>query len=471
MSPPAPIDELLVDALPGDCRVGLLADGQLIELKIDRGDGRGRPGAVLLGRVVRVTAGAAFLDIGGERPGLMDRRRGAAPVHEGEIVLVQVEKAPIDRKGAGLSPSINLPGRLLVLCPHRDGIMISRRLNDTAERERLAGIMQTVAAETEGFILRHAAAGAAAEDLTAEAEGLRAAWRRLLKRQGSAQPPALVDPGLSLLEQALLDHADSLARVAFSDRQMLQTARQFCARRVPDLAQYLVLDEGAGPLLDRDDVGAQVDSALARRVEVAGGGNLLIESGETLTAIDINTGPLPTGRNPEERWLEAGLAKVADVARQIRLRNIGGLIVVDFPRLRDRDSRDRLVAAMRDAVADDPVSTDVLGMSAGGLVEMTRRRRLPPLHQILRRPCPECDATGRLARPSSVAFDALWAARRAATAAPGSATAIIAAPAVIAAFDGVAAEALAAVQAELGRDLELRPDAAHPLDRFEIVNG
>ncbi len=230
------------------------------------------------------------------------------------------------------------------------------------------------------------------------------------------------------------------------------------------------------PCLRLDDAGevyfeAEIEAALARRVALAGGGDLVFEPGETLTAIDVNPGPPPAGGSAEQGWLEAGLAAVPEIARQIRLRNLAGLLVVDFPRLRAGRHRRRLVAALRQALADDPMAADVLGMTAGGLIEITRRRGEPPLDRVLRVGCGGCGGDGRMASPATVAFAAVRAARRAGLGDPAAGLALVAAPAVLAALDGVAAEARAAVEAGLGRRLELRPDPAAPADRFELSSA
>ena len=457
------VDAAVADALPGDARVALFAGGRLVELKVARGDGRTRFGAVHLGRVLRRGAGAAFVDIGGARPGLLDLRPGAAAPSEGAAVLVQVDKAPVDDKGAGLTADVVLPGRRLMYTPMRPGIAVSRRIGDTAERQRLVTAVGEFADAEEGFILRRAAAGVDRAALEDEAALLRADWRALMARKAAARPPAALHPALAPPERALLDHADSLRRVVLDTPGALASARRFCARWAPELEPCLRLDD-AGEV----DFEAEIEAALARRVALPGGGDLVVEPGETLTAIDVNPGPPPAGGSAEQGWLEAGLAAVPEIARQIRLRNLAGLLVVDFPRLRAGRHRRRLVAALRRALADDPMAADVLGMTAGGLIEITRRRGEPPLDRVLRVACGGCDGDGRMASAATVAFAALRAARRAGLGDPAAGLALVAAPVVLAALDGVAAEARAAVEAGLGRRLELRPDPAAPADRFEL---
>lgn len=459
----AVVDEAVVDSLPGDPRVALFAGGRLVELRLGRGDRRTHVGAVHLGRVIRCGAGAAFVDIGAARPGLLDRRPGAAPLTEGAAVTVQVDKAPVDDKGAGLTTAVTLPGRLLVYAALRPGISVSRRFADGAARDRLLAALGEIAGTQEGFILRRAAAGADRAALEDEAARLRADWGALIGRRDAARPPALLAPAPGPLQRALLDHADSLRRVLLDTPRTLAAARRFCARWAPDLAPRLVRERG--PEVDLE---AEIEAVLTRRVTLPGGGDLVFEPGETVTAIDVNPGP-PPGGNAERAWLEAGLAAVPEIARQIRLRNLAGLLLVDFPRLRARRHQRRLVEALRQALADDPVGCDVLGMTAGGLIEITRRRGEPPLDRVLGAPCAACHGDGRVAAAETVAFAALRAARGAGLGDPAARLMLVVAPAVAAALDGAAAEARAAVEAGLGRPLEVRVDPAAAADRFELA--
>ncbi|MFQ5955581.1 MAG: ribonuclease E/G [Kiloniellales bacterium] len=460
------VDEVLVDALPGEVRVVLIADGRPVEAHVTRGDGGTRVGAVHLGRALRSGAQTTFVDIVGERPGLLDRRAKAPSPAEGAAVMVQVDKAPVDEKGAGLTSAVSLPGRMLVYAPLEPGIVASRRLGGARARQRLAAAMGGIARPGEGFILRRAAAAADRTELRAEAERLRADWSAITERAERARPPALLHPGPTPLERALLDHGHGLRQVVFADSRSLAAAKRFCAERAPAIAERLVL-EHSGPVSDMID--AAIETALARRVDLPGSGFLLFELGQTLTAIDVNIGP-PAGRgNADRAWLEAGLAAVPEIARQIRLRNLCGLLVVDFPRLKAARHQRRLIDALRRALAGDPVPTQVLGMTMGGLIEITRRRGAPSLDRVLQGPCPACDGGGRVADPTAVAFAALRAARRTGLHAPASHLTLVAAPAVLAALDGQAAEARTSVEAELGRPLVLRPDPTWPSERFEIV--
>jgi Rne/Rng family ribonuclease len=469
MSEVAAVDRILVEALPGDHRIALVADGRLVELKIERGAPADRVGAVLLGRVLRVTPGAAFVDIGAARPGLLDRRPRAAPVAEGEALVVQLDKAPIDDKGAGLTTDVTLVGRWLVYAPLAPGLAISRRLGDAATRARLAAAMGEAMRPGEGFIVRRAAAAAEPADLLGEAERLRADWAHVSERRRAARPPTLLRPGPSALDEALLQHAGTLHQVVFDCRQALDQSRRFCAERIPELVPRLAHERAPDGLFERHDLAADIEVALSRRVTLPGGGELLVEAVETLTAIDVNPGPLPAGRPAERGWFEASLAAVPEIARQIRLRNLAGPIVIDFPRLAQRRHRERLVAAVRRALAAEPIAAEVLGMTAGGLVEVTRRRRGPPLDRLIQAPCRACAGAGRVASPESAAFEALRAACRAGLRAPAAALTVTAAPAVVAALAGPAAAARAAVEARLGRPLAVQTDPQCPSDRFQIA--
>ena len=488
------IDEILFSVGPGQIRTALLAGGRPWELILAR-SGRGSVvGNVYLGRVVRVLPGmdAAFVEIGLERAAFLARAEarhaaalgrgnavveGGQPgpriadrVREGEAVLVQAVKDAMGEKGVRVTTALTLPGRHLVYTPTRSEIAVSRRIEDEAERDRLTGLVAEVARPGEGFILRTAAVGAGAEALARDAEYLRALWAEVQDRRAAAKPPALVHQDLAPVPRVLRDHVRGhVRRILIDDRAALAEARRFAERFMPEAAG-IELHSGPTPLFELYDIESEIERALSPRIELASGSVVVIESTEALTAIDVNTGRHVGRGSFAETILETNLEAAAEIARQVRLRNLGGLIVIDFVHMDRPDHRERVVETLRAAFQADPAPVYCGGMSPLGLIEMTRRRSRESLDQMLMEACPACGGGhGRVKSAATVAYEAAAAALRTAARAPGARLTVIAAPEVIDAFEGEAKVALEEMEAALGRGAALRREPGYARDRYEVV--
>jgi ribonuclease G len=360
----ARVDEVLVESSGDRLRAAVIAGGRLVDLLAEPRDRAGRPGNVHLGRVVRVmeNLGAAFLDIGLADTVLLDR--GKARLAEGQTLLVQIVEPPAGTKGARVSQRIALSGRGVMLLPGARGITASRRLpRDIAQRlvELAAGLKQA----DEGLILRTAAADAAGEAIAAEIAALRATWSDIAARAERATAPGCLHAEDALV--VLLRDVAGLAprRIVFDDRGCLRAARGHAGRLYPELADRLEFADD--PLFDRYDVADALAASAEPRVPLMSGGMITVETTAALTAIDVDVG---AGPGPLATNLEAA----PEIARQLRLRDVGGLIVVDFVRMGARDESERVLAALRRAVANDRVKLQVLGWTAAGLVELIRPR-------------------------------------------------------------------------------------------------
>jgi ribonuclease G len=476
-------DRVLIDVTPGETRVALVERSRLVELAVVRSDFHGVAGNIYLGRVERVMSGiqAAFVDIGLERSGflgLAEARPAGVPggagqritdfVGEGDTVLVQALSDPVADKGAKLTTHVTLPGRLIVHTPEESGIHLSRRIEDGAERARLTELMEELAGDGAGFVLRTAAAGADRQTLERDVAYLHATWREIVERRHDARPPACLYRELEPICRVLRDHAGPhLREVVIDDAAALAEARRFCQRLAPDLVERLFLHDGEVGLFEDRGIEEQIDAALDPVVSLAGGGDIVIDEATALTAIDVNTGGRNEGSAEETAW-RANLEAAAEVARQLRLRDIGGAVMIDFVPMRRRDNGTALLQALRDAVAPDRCPTHVLGFSRLGLVEMTRQRRRPSLSRTLLGTCPGCAGNGRSKSPETVAFAVLRALSRAARATPGAGPRVTAPPPVVAALEGPLAEALATTARRLGVMPVLVADAAMEGDTFEV---
>ena len=502
MSAIVAIDEILLDVAPGETRAALVADGRLVELEIERDASPSLVGNVYLARVAKLAPAmdAAFIDLGAGGSGFLPRAdalgaldgagkslredagraelgRDAAIgrlLSEGEAVLVQVEKDAVGTKSPRLTARVALPFHRLVFSPCRPGLALSRRIASGAERARLEAALAGRLEEGEGAVLRTAAEGASAETLSDELAAARAAWQALIERARNARAPALVHRTPDLVERALRDHAGpGLRRVVVNDRAARDRAKEFVARFARDTGAGIEveLQRGREPIFARHDTEAQIAEALEPRVRLPSGGSLVFGALEALTAIDVDSARQSGTGRLADTALAVNLEAAAEVARQLRLRNVAGLIVIDFVHMEDARARARVADAMRAALAGDPVAVQLGGFTTLGLYEMTRKRVREPLADILLGPCDACQGAARLKSDATMAYEILRALRRAADASPGRALTVTLASSVAAFFEGEAKGALDALTASLGRAPALRIEAGRARDRYDIVVG
>jgi ribonuclease G len=467
--------ELLLSVSPGEVRAALLEDDETVELVVERPDASDGPGAVYLGRVTAVAEhlDAAFVDIGrGEAAFLPASAAVLAPgkqpiaalVHEGEAVLVQVTRGATGDKGPKATRRVALPGHRLVLRPFEPGVAAGRRLADAAERARLTDIVEGLAKKDDGFILRTAAEGADAAALEAEAAMLRAQWREIAEAARTRQPPLLLHGEADPVARILRDHLPgAAARVVTEGRAGFAAALAWCKRHRPELIDHV--EAGGGALFEEQGVEAAIDGALMAEVPLPSGGMIAIEPTRALTAIDVDTGADTRPGGQARGILATNLEAAAAVARQLRLRNVGGLVAVDFVHMRDAAHRRQVAATLRKATADDPAAVDIGEITRFGLLELTRRRERPSLAELMLDPP---YALGRR-NALTVALAALRAVLRAAERGGPGAPVLKAAPEVIAALGGPAAAALAETETALARPLALEAEPGLARERIEIV--
>ncbi len=421
------VDTILISRGPGDTRVALLSEGRLVELLVSRPGQEGVAGNIYLGRVEAALKGldAAFVDVGLERPGFLAlpeaRPAGiqAEPadaigdyLSEGDAVLVQVLRDPVEDKGAKLTTHITLPGINLVFRPDHPGVNVSRRIEDEAERDRLTALVEGLAPEGGGFIVRTAAAGAGNGDedgiLEQESQGLVARWAAIRHRRANVKAPSVLytEPGPGL--RALRDFGGGVGKIVADGPGVLNEIKEFCQTGMPDLAALAEAHKGPEDLFEAFGVEEQIDEALTPGVGLPGGGTLIVSQTPALTAIDVNTAGAGAGGSQEQTALDVNLEAAAEVARQVRLRNISGLIVVDFVPVRDEGNKRTVLDAFRRAAAGDPQGPHVVGYTRMGLVEMTRRRLGPSLAEVLGPAGP--GGAGPVKSPLTLALAALRAA-------------------------------------------------------------
>jgi ribonuclease E len=421
---------------PEELRAAVVEDGRVAEMAVEVEDRRRRQGDVYLGRVVRVEAAvdAAFVDIGAEKPGFLhahdvmplyagnpddlcafeSRPRGATGritdlLQEGRRVLVQVVRDAVGTKGPTLTTYIGLPGRWLVLMPSLERIGVSRRIHDPAAREKARASLESLAPPPGmGFIVRTAGGDRPAEDLGREMEALHRVFLGLGERCRKEKPPALLLREGSLLVRTLRDWlASEVDEVVVNTPEAFAEAEAFLREASPPWADRLALHRGPAPLFHAREIEGALDRVVERRVPLPGGGFLLVEPTEALVAIDVNSGKATKGEDLEATALETDLLAAAEVARQLRLRDLGGLIVVDFIDVREPENREAVDRAVRAALEGDRARIRWTPLSEFGLVEITRKRTGPSLRQVLHEGCPSCRGRGVARTASHAALRAL----------------------------------------------------------------
>jgi len=487
-------EEILVNVTPQETRVAVLGSGQVQELVVERAASRGLVGNIYMGKVARVLPGmqSAFVEVGLERAAflhvadLFEHRRqaqeraagGAGPkpiekmLAEGQPLLVQVVKDPIGSKGARLSTQISLAGRMLVHLPQDGHIGISQRIEDEAGRQQLRERLKDLlpAEEKGGFILRTLAEGASDEDLRNDIAYLRSLWRDIRSRSLGAAPPALVYQDLSLAQRVLRDMAtDGVTVVRVDSRENFQKLAAFAEAYMPALRARLEHYTGERPLFDLYNVEPEIEKALSRRVDLKSGGTLVIDQTEAMTTIDVNTGGFVGSRTFDDTIFKTNLEAAQAIARQLRLRNLGGIIVVDFIDMESAEHRAAVLEEFKRALARDRTRMTVSGFTALGLVEMTRKRTRESLAHVLCEACPVCDGRGEVKTARTVCYEILREVLREARAFPAKELRVLASQPVCDLFLEEESGALAMLTDFIGRPVSMQVETSYTQEQFDIV--
>ena len=462
--------ELVVEINAFEARIAIIENGDVIDLIIERASGASLIGNIYLGHIQRVvnSIGAAFVDIGFSKSGFLPLRGGEA-VTEGDAVCVQVTRDAFSGKGPQLSLNLTVPGRLLVYGPSADRITGSRKIDNEAERQRLLSIVKGIAAEKEGFIVRTVGEGASQSQIETEADNLREIWTSVDMARSDAKAPSILYEDIDLLQKILRDHVQGDASVVwFEDRGALHIASQFCKRFMPELMGRLQLYDGPNSLFEEFRVEDAIDEALEKKVRLTSGGSIVIECTEALTAIDVNSDRFTEGSDPHDNALRTNLEAAIELARQVRLRNIGGLIVIDFIGLEDPGDWEEILETLKTGFLTDRNHSRIVGKTEAGLVEVIRRRRRRPLAEILMGDCHECDGAGQLRNAETTAYDTLRAVRRESRDGLEGPLTICVAPAVAEILTNVESRNGFNPLDHIGRKVTIRPVTDFAVDEFDV---
>ncbi|MFT3898325.1 MAG: ribonuclease G [Thermomonas sp.] len=495
-------EEILVNVTPRETRVAVVENGMLQELHIERGWSRGVVGNIYKGRVQRVMPGmqAAFVDIGLERAAFLHANDIVRPANvpavggegeettappprpigelarEGREVVVQVVKDPIGSKGARLTTQISIPSRYLVLLPNTQVVGVSARIEDEDERARLKGIVAACAGGSEqatpghGYIVRTNAEGQPAEALAEDIAYLQRAWQQVESDSGDAKVGSRVYEDLSLPLRAVRDlMRRDVEKVKVDSRETCDRLRAFAAQYMPGLAEKIEHYSGSRAIFDLYGVEDEIQRALEKEVPLKSGGYLVIDQTEAMTTVDVNTGSFVGQRNLEETVYRTNLEAAQSVARQLRLRNLGGIIIIDFIDMVDPEHRRQVLRTLEKSLARDHAKTTVYDFSPLGLVEMTRKRTVESLQRQLSEPCHECGGRGMLKTAETVTYEIFREIVRSVRQFEAARLLVIASPKVVARITDEESAAVAELEEFLGKSIRFQADAQYLQEQFDVV--
>ncbi|HEX7034390.1 MAG TPA: Rne/Rng family ribonuclease [Pseudomonadales bacterium] len=495
-------EELLINVTDFETRVALLAGGTVQELHLARADGYSLTGNIYLGKVERIVPGmqAAFVDLGLERPGFLHLRDIEGPrlmlgevpdrptdirdvLHDGQHLMVQVAKDPIAGKGARLTTQLAIASRYIVLMPFNDHIGISQRIEEETERERLRSLIEARRAALGigmGFIARTAAEGVIEPVVDGEIRLLARIWERLLEKKRQVTCPAALYQEIPLHIRVVRDLAGpSLTRILIDHEQTFRRVRDFVDEFLPEFADRVQLYQEPRPLFERYGIEEELSRALSKRVPLKSGGYLVIEQTEAMITIDVNTGGFLGASNLEDTVFRTNLEAAQAIPRQLRLRNLGGIIVIDFIDMEDEEHRRQVLRALEKACEADPARIRLDGFSSLGLVQMSRKRTRESLAQQVCEPCSECDGLGLVKTPQTTCIEVFRAilqdarARcrtvRLGTDEDRGEYLIRASEAVVDRLLDEDAAQLAALSREVGRNVRIQVEPSYGPGQFDLV--
>ena len=483
-------EEILVNVTPSEVRAALLENGVLQEVYVERAARRGIISNIYKGRVSRVLPGmqAAFVDIGMERTAFLhasdiapapdnELRDGATDikdlVREGDGILVQVVKDPLGSKGARLTTYVTLPSRLLVLLPLSDSVGVSARIEDDAERERLRGVVEGLLQDQGlecGAIVRTVAEGSSADALSDDLRYTQKLWEVVQERCRLANVKTLVHEDLSLPLRVLRDLVTTdVERILVDSEPDFEAMKQFTRTYLPDVGPMLELYKRRRPIFDLHGIEDEIRRSLDRTIPLKSGGYVIFDQTEAMTTVDVNTGGYVGHRNLEETIYRTNLEAAVAIARQLRLRNLGGIIIIDFIDMEEADHRDNVLQILQKSLSRDHARHQITPVSPLGLVEMTRKRTRESLQHVLAEDCNVCDGRGFVLTAETVCFEIFREIIRQSRQFEFDEALVLAHQDVIELLLDEQARSLADLAEQTGKSIRLQTESLYLQDQFDVV--
>ncbi len=489
-------DEVLVNVTPRETRVALLENGLLQEIHIERANRRGLVGNIYLGRVGRILPGmqAAFVDIGLERTAFLHAQDIVPPggggdeesgerrqtenimnlLHVDQNVMVQVIKDPLGSKGARLTTHITIPSRYLVFMPESNNIGISQKISDEQERIRLHGLLDDLRADNGagGYIIRTAAEGVSPEEFREDMNFLNKLWETVRERatDAAARLDRLVYQALPLVQRILRDlPRGRVETVRIDSREACQSAVEFARTFIPDMVPRIEHYPGERPIFDLYSIEDEIQKALRHKVQLKSGGHLYIDQTEAMTTIDVNTGAFVGHRNLEETIFKTNLEAAQAIARQLRLRNLGGIIILDFIDMSEDEHKRQVLRALEKAMETDRAKRHICEVSPLGLVEMTRERTRESLEHVLCEPCPSCDGRGSIKTRESICYEIFREILRQSRQFEARQFLVLASQGVVDMLLDEESTSVADLEVFIGKSIKLQIESLYTQEQFDVV--
>ena len=484
--------ELLINVTPSETRVAMIQGGNLQEIHIEREAKRGIVGNIYKGRVSRVLPGmqAAFVDIGLDKAAFLHAsdivphtecvseneknqfqvRDISELVRQGQDLVVQVVKDPLGTKGARLTTDVTLPSRYLVFMPGASHVGVSQRIESEKERDRLKKIVGHYCDNLSGFIIRTAAEGAADDEIAQDAAFLKHLWRKVQERRVKYKTKSMLYGELGLAQRILRDFVGTeIDMIQVDSRQAHDILKEFTEEFVPELAERLFHYTGELPIFDLYDTETEIQRSLDRKVELKSGGYLIIDQTEAMMTIDINTGAFVGRRNLEETIFNTNIEATKAIAHQLRLRNLGGIIIIDFIDMASLDHQKRVLSALEQALSHDRVKTNINGFTQLGLVEMTRKRTRESIEHVLCGTCPTCLGRGTVKTVESVCYEILREITRVNRAYDADRFIVYVSPAVAETLACEESHSMAELEVFIGKEVKIKAEPLYSQEQFDVV--
>lgn len=484
-------DEILINVTPTETRVAVVENGMLQEVALDRNSHLGYLGNIYKGTVSRVLPGmqAAFIEIGLDRTAFLhasdiykvecEITEESPPeppisslVREGEEVIVQVIKDPIGTKGARLTTNLSIPSRFLVLLPDSETIAISVRIEDETERNRLKKLVATLRdhKQKHGYIVRTNAENTNEFALSADMSYLEKIWESIVEQTTSCEAGTCIYEDLSLPLRAVRDHMhEDVEKIRIDSLVEFKRLKEFTDRFLPDWAQRIEYYTADRPIFDLYGIEDEIENALHRTTPLKSGGHLVIDQTEAMTTIDVNTGAYVGHRTLEETIYKTNLEAAQSIARQLRLRNLGGIIIIDFIDMNNDEHKRQVMLALEKALERDHAKTNICEISSLGLVEMTRKRTTESLGHVLCEPCHVCSGRGVLKSPETVCLEVFREIMRSSRQFEASRLLVVASPIVVDKILDDQSTTVAELEEVIGKSIRFQREDQYTQEQFDVV--
>ena len=483
-------EKVLVNVTPNETRVAWVENGVLQEVWVERTNKRGLVGNIYMGKVDRVLPGmqAAFINIGLDRAAFLhvsdicakevgvedeDCEEIAKLLRPGQKIMVQVVKDPLGTKGARITMQVTIPSRLSVYMPNERALGVSQKIETAEERERLRELVKQIPEFQQsegGFIVRTVAEGAEFHELRADVIFLHKLWMCIEEKAKVSRKPCVIYEDLPLYLRIMRDiPLERIEKIRVDSTETLKKMQQFVGTYVMDLSERLGLYQGERPIFDLYNIEQEIQGSLEKRVNLKSGGYLIIDQTEAMTTIDVNTGAFVGHKNLEETIYRTNLEATQAIARQLRLRNLGGIIILDFIDMEVEEHKQHVLTVLSKELARDRVKTSISSISSLGLVEMTRKRTRESLERTLCESCPVCNGRGTVKTAETVAYEIFREITRMARSFEAGRYRVIAAESVVARIMDEESNSVAELEAFLDKSIRFQAESTYSAEQFDVV--